>query len=45
MLPPTMLEVHYRSQYREFIAYSNAAFYANRLQVPIQHPDAEIKRA
>ncbi|MFZ1103805.1 MAG: AAA domain-containing protein, partial [Hyphomicrobiaceae bacterium] len=42
VLPPTMLEVHYRSQFRELIAYSNAAFYSNRLQVPIQHPDSKI---
>jgi hypothetical protein len=45
VLPPTMLEVHYRSQFRELIAFSNASFYANRLQVPIQHPDDRIREA
>jgi primosomal replication protein N'' len=41
---PRMLEIHYRSKYRELIAYSNSAFYGNRLSVPIRHPDAEIRR-
>ncbi len=41
-LPTTMLEVHYRSAYRELIAFSNAAFYGNRLNVPIQHPDSIV---
>ena len=43
-LPSTTLEVHYRSAYRELIAFSNAAFYGNRLSVPVQHPDATVKR-
>jgi hypothetical protein len=43
-LPATTLEVHYRSAYRELIAFSNAAFYGNRLNVPVQHPDATVQR-
>jgi hypothetical protein len=43
-LPSTTLEVHYRSAYRELIAFSNAAFYGNRLNVPVQHPDATVQR-
>ncbi len=43
-LPVTTLEVHYRSAYRELIAFSNAAFYGNRLNVPVQHPDATVRR-
>lgn len=43
-LPTTMLEVHYRSAYRELIAFSNAAFYGNRLNVPVQHPDSVVLR-
>lgn len=43
-LPATTLEVHYRSAYRELIAFSNAAFYGNRLNVPVQHPDATVRR-
>lgn len=42
-LPNTMLEVHYRSAYRELIAYSNAAFYSNRLNVPARHPDDQVR--
>jgi hypothetical protein len=44
VLPPTTLQIHYRSAYRELIQFSNAAFYANRLSVPVRHPDAEIRR-
>jgi len=40
-LPLRTLQVHYRSQYRELIAFSNAAFYGNRLSVPVRHP-AEV---
>jgi len=45
ILPQSLLQVHYRSQFRELIAYSNAAFYGNRLNVHVQHPELEIKRA
>lgn len=40
-----MLQVHYRSQWRELIAFSNAAFYDNRLNVPVQHPDALVEQS
>lgn len=43
-LPSRGLEVHYRSAYRELIAFSNAAFYGNRLNVPVQHPEAVVRR-
>jgi primosomal replication protein N'' len=44
ILPTTMLQIHYRSNYRELINYSNAAFYKGGLNVPVRHPTAEIKR-
>lgn len=42
---PQTLEIHYRSQYRELIAFSNAAFYRGSLSVPVRHPAAEVRRA
>jgi primosomal replication protein N'' len=36
--------VHYRSAYRELIAFSNASFYGNRLSVPVRHPDEVVRR-
>jgi hypothetical protein len=45
VLPTTMLQVHYRSAYRELIAFSNASFYGDRLSVPVRHPEREIRRA
>jgi primosomal replication protein N'' len=45
VLPTTMLQVHYRSAYRELISFSNASFYGDRLSVPVRHPDTEIRRA
>jgi primosomal replication protein N'' len=45
VLPTTTLQIHYRSEYRELIGFSNASFYANRLNVPMRHPDEEIQRA
>jgi hypothetical protein len=39
-----MLQVHYRSVYRELIAFSNASFYGNRLSVPVRHPEEVIRR-
>jgi primosomal replication protein N'' len=42
-LPITTLQIHYRSAYRELIAYSNAAFYENNLSVPVRHPDTTIQ--
>ena len=43
-LPKSMLQVHYRSKYRELIAFSNAAFYRGDLNVPARHPDNIIKK-
>ena len=40
-----MLKVHYRSEWRELIAYSNAAFYDGSLSVPILRPDGRIRKA
>lgn len=40
----TTLEIHYRSAYRELIAFSNASFYENRLSVPVRHPEDELRR-
>ena len=40
-----MLKVHYRSEWRELIAYSNAAFYDGALSVPILRPDGLIREA
>ncbi len=45
VLPKAMLEIHYRSSYRELIDFSNASFYANRLNVPVQHPKDKIREA
>jgi len=44
ILPIAMLQIHYRSNYRELIDYSNAAFYKGGLSVPVRHPTAEIRR-
>jgi primosomal replication protein N'' len=45
VLPTAMLQIHYRSAYRELIGYSNGAFYKNNLHVPARHPDDEVRRA
>ena len=42
VLPKAMLQIHYRSRYRELIAFSNAAFYGNNLSVPVRHPEQVI---
>jgi hypothetical protein len=44
VLPVTTLQVHYRSEYRELISFSNASFYANRLSVPVRHPDEVVRQ-
>ena len=44
VLPSTILQIHYRSRYRELIEFSNPAFYNGRLSVPARHPAAEIRR-
>lgn len=43
VLPRSMLQIHYRSKYRELIAFSNAAFYGNHLSVPVRHPESVIQ--
>ncbi len=43
-LPQTTLQIHYRSAFRELIAYSNAAFYRNELGVPVRHPDDVVRQ-
>ncbi len=43
VLPKATLQIHYRSQYRELIAFSNAAFYRNELGVPVRHPEETVK--
>ena len=43
VLPSAVLEVHYRSAYRELISFSNRCFYANRLNVPVQHSKDVIR--
>lgn len=42
-LPNARLQIHYRSSYRELIGFSNAAFYANDLSVPVRHPEEIVK--
>ena len=44
VLPTAMLQIYYRSRYRELIGYSNAAFYKGDLNVPARHPEAEVRR-
>ena len=44
VLPPTTLQIHYRSAYRELIQFSNAAFYANHLSVPARHPRSQVQK-
>jgi primosomal replication protein N'' len=44
VLPKVMLQVHYRSAFRELIAFSNNAFYDGDLNVPVRHPQAEVDR-
>ncbi|RUR24703.1 AAA domain-containing protein [Legionella qingyii] len=43
VLPKSMLQIHYRSKYRELISFSNAAFYSNELSIPVRHPESVIK--
>src|SRR5262249_35113376 len=44
VLPSVMLKVHYRSDFRELIGFSNNAFYSGQLNVPVRHPASEIDR-
>lgn len=45
VLPRSMLEIHYRSQYRQLIAFSNAAYYEGKLHIPVQHSVSDSKAA
>lgn len=45
VLPNTTLQIHYRSDFRELIQFSNASFYGNHLSVPVRHPAPEVLRA
>ncbi|AGK58683.1 serine/threonine protein kinase [Hyphomicrobium denitrificans 1NES1] len=45
LLPPASLDIHYRSAYRELIAFSNAAYYGGKLNVPVRRPVDDVKRA
>ena len=44
-LPNSVLQIHYRSAFRELIGYSNACFYGNNLSVPVRHPESTVKQA
>lgn len=44
VLPTTTLQIHYRSQYKALINFSNHAFYAGQLHIPAYHPKNEIKK-
>ncbi len=44
-LPVRRLKVHYRSEYRELIGFSNAAFYGGDLSVPVRHPESTVRTA
>jgi serine/threonine protein kinase len=43
VLPQSTLQIHYRSRYRELIAFSNAAFYENKLSIPVFHAEQKVK--
>lgn len=43
VLPTTTLQIHYRSQFRALINFSNSAFYNGQLHVPALNPDHVIK--
>ncbi|QDS88793.1 Serine/threonine-protein kinase PrkC [Rosistilla ulvae] len=42
VFPKVMLNVHYRSKYRQLIDFSNAAYYENGLSVPVLHPPEKV---
>ena len=44
VLNKVMLQVHYRSAYRELISFSNNAYYDGELNVPVRHPASEVDR-
>lgn len=43
VLPQSTLQIHYRSRYRELIAFSNAAFYENKLSIPVFNSEQKVK--
>ena len=45
VLHTATLQIHYRSNYRELIGFSNAAYYGGGLSVPARQPEAEVRRA
>ena len=45
VLGTTTLQIHYRSNYRELIGFSNAAYYGGALSVPARQPEEEVRRA
>lgn len=45
VLPSRSLQIHYRSTYRELIAFSNTAFYSRTLSIPSKRPAAEVKKS
>jgi primosomal replication protein N'' len=38
VFPKVMLNIHYRSRFRQLIDFANSAFYEGRLSVPVLHP-------
>ena len=42
--PSRLLTIHYRSQWRHLIGFSNHAFYDAKLSVPVHHPDEVVIR-
>lgn len=45
VLNKSTLQIHYRSEFGELIAYSNAAYYNNQLSVPIRYAESETKKS
>jgi primosomal replication protein N'' len=45
LLPTASLDIHYRSAYRELIAFSNAAYYGGKLNIPVRRPAEDVKHA
>ncbi|MDP2542776.1 hypothetical protein CSC81_11635 [Tenacibaculum discolor] len=44
VLPTTTLQIHYRSQYKALINFSNHAFYSGQLHIPAYHPKNVIEK-
>ncbi|WP_444995026.1 AAA domain-containing protein [Aliikangiella sp. IMCC44359] len=42
VLPSQTLQIHYRSQYRALIDFSNSAFYAQQLYIPVHRSEKEV---